>query len=91
MSHWGMLMAEIIQGIAAVVVVGPNAEEMRKEFSRHYQPFTLVMGTTSKSELPLLEGRSSHDDKTRFYVCFNKTCKLPVETSDEALEQLRKK
>jgi uncharacterized protein YyaL (SSP411 family) len=89
MSHWGILMAEMTQGMAEVVIVGPVAEAMRMEFSGHYQPFSMVMGTTSKSELPLFEGRSAEDKKTRIYVCFNKACKLPVETVAEAIGQLR--
>ena len=88
MSHWGMLLSEMIQGMAEVVIVGPAAEEMRKEFSSHYQPFAMVMGTTSKSELPLFEGRASTDGKTRIYVCHNKVCKLPVESVVEAVNQL---
>src|SRR5882762_9308271 len=89
MSHWGILLSEMIQGMAEVVIVGPDAEEMRKEFSSHYQPYAMIMGTTSKSELPLFEGRSAVDGTTRIYVCFNKACKLPVETVAEAIGQLR--
>ncbi len=88
MSHWGILLSEIIQGMAEVVIVGPDAEEMRKEFSGHYQPYAMIMGTTSKSELPLFEGRSMVDGKSRIYVCFDKACKLPVETVAEAISQL---
>ena len=85
MSHWGVLLAEITQGMAEVVIVGPETEDKRAELSRHHLPFALMMGATSKSELPLFEGRNSTDSETRIYVCFNKTCKLPVESSEEAI------
>ena len=67
MSHWGILLAEIIQGMAEVVIVGPKAEAKRAELSRYHLPFALLMGTTSKSNLPLFEGRNSSDDKTWIY------------------------
>jgi len=88
MSHWGMLLTEMIQGMAEVVIVGPAAEEKRAELSKHHLPFALLMGTTSISDLPMLAGRMSTDKKTIIYVCLNKTCKLPVEDAAAAMEQL---
>ncbi len=88
MSNWGILFSEMVKGIAEVVIVGPQAEEKRKELARHSLPFTVMMGTHSHSELPLFEGRNSNDSKTRIYVCFDKACQLPVETSEEAIQQL---
>ena len=89
MSHWAILYAEIAKGMAEVVIVGNDAEKMRKELHSHYLPFVLTLGTITKSNLPLFEGRESKDNKTRIYVCFNKTCKLPVERVEDALHQLR--
>jgi len=88
LSNWGILVTEIVHGMAEVVIVGPRAEGRRQELASQYLPFALLMGTTSKSKLSLFEGRSSRDDKTRIYVCFNKTCQRPVETSEEAIAQL---
>ncbi len=85
MSNWGILLEQIIYGMAEVVIVGPEAESVRKKLAVYHLPFILLMGTTESSSLPLFEGRNSTDNKTRIYVCFNKTCKLPVESVDEAI------
>jgi uncharacterized protein YyaL (SSP411 family) len=88
-SNWGILLSEITHGLAEIVVVGPGAVELQQALARHFTPFALVMGTPSTSTLPLFEGRIPTDEKTKVYVCFNKTCGLPVETADEVLAQLR--
>jgi uncharacterized protein YyaL (SSP411 family) len=88
MSNWGILLEEIVQGVAEVVIVGPNVESIRTELMNHHLPYALVLGTTKSSTLPLFEGREANDDKTKIYVCFDKTCQLPVETADEAIAQI---
>ncbi len=91
MCHWGILFSEITQGMTEVVVVGNEAEKQRQGLHQHYLPFALVMGAATSSTLPLFQGRESKGEKTLIYVCFNKTCKLPVERLEEALLQLQNK
>jgi uncharacterized protein len=88
MSNWGILFAEITKGLAEVVIVGNDVEKVRKELHQHALPFIVTLGTNTKSNLPLLEGREARDGRTMIYVCFNKTCKLPVDTVKEAIDQL---
>ena len=88
-SHWGIALAEQMRGLAEVVIVGPLALEKRTALAKHYFPFLLVMGTTTRSNLPLFEGREQSGSETSIYVCFNKTCKLPVESVELAIEQLK--
>ena len=91
MSNWGMLLVEITNGLAEVVIVGNEVEEKRKQLHSHYLPFALTLGTKTKSTLPLLEGREAKNSDTQIYVCFNKTCKLPTTQIKEALEQINRK
>ncbi|MBU2903216.1 MULTISPECIES: hypothetical protein [Arenibacter] len=51
-------------------------------------PNTLIVGSNKDSEMPLFKGRYA-DDGTYIYVCQDHTCKLPVATTKEALEQLK--
>ena len=88
MSHWGILFSEIIHGLAEVVIIGKDAEKKRKELHQHHLPFVLTLGTETKSDLPLLQGRESKEGTTMIYVCFNKTCKLPVDNVNDAMKQL---
>jgi len=88
MSNWGIVLAEITKGMAEVVIMGKNIEPLRKEFHQSYRPFSLTLGSESESHLPLLKDRTPKGDESLIYVCFNKTCKLPVKTVAEALNQL---
>ena len=89
MTNWGILFSEISHGTNEVIIVGHAAEKLRKELHRHYLPFIVTLGAEVKSDLPLLQGREAIEGKTMIYVCSNKTCKLPVESVEEALATLR--
>ncbi len=87
MCNWAIVFTEIQKGMAEIAMTGKNIEPLRKEFHRHFEPFATIMGTTSKSSLPLLQDKEV-SDKNTIYVCYNKTCKLPVQTVADALKQM---
>jgi len=91
MSNWAILYSELATPMAEVVVVGPGAKAMARELRKNYLPFSLLMGTGPGpgSILPLLEGKTNLDgEPATIYVCFNKTCQLPVHSVKQALEQI---
>ncbi len=88
MSNWGILLSEIIYGMKEVVISGEDALSVRHELHQQHLPFTVTAGTRDKSELNLLQGRDAKPGKTLIYVCENKTCKLPVDNTMEAISQL---
>ena len=89
MSHWAMVYAEMSSDLAEVVIVGEGLNEAAVGLRQHYVPFALFMGTATSSELPLIEDKSNPGDEPfTIYVCYNKTCKLPVHSVEEALKQL---
>jgi uncharacterized protein len=88
MSHWAIVFTEIKKGLAEVVLTGKNLSGLRSEFLQQYFPFSLLQGAEGKSDLPLLKDKVSINGKPTIYVCYNKTCKLPVHTLDEAILQL---
>ncbi len=91
MSNWAILYSEITSPMAEIVVVSPKLEVIAKELRKNYLPFSLLMGTKTQSELPLLVEKVNPKGKeATIYVCFNKTCKLPVHTVKQALEQIPK-
>ena len=89
MSNWGIVYTEMKKGMAEVVIVGKNIKQLQQAFSSIYQPFALTMATETKSELPLVGGKKSIDEKPTIYVCYNKTCQKPVLTVEEAAQQLK--
>ncbi len=88
MSNWGIALAEMTKGMAEVVIVGKEAESLRRELHQHYKPFALVMGTETGSSLPLLHDRHPKENQSTLFVCFDKSCKLPVQNVKEALAQM---
>ena len=70
-----------------IAVVGENAEEQLLKLNKYHYPNTLMVGTTKQSLIPLYKNRFV-EDETYIYVCKDKTCKLPVKTSDAAINQL---
>jgi uncharacterized protein YyaL (SSP411 family) len=88
-TNWAALYCIRASPTAEIIIVGADADNTRKDFDRFFVPNKLVMGTTSQSSMPLLENRTDIQGKTAIYVCYNKTCQLPVTNVELALEQLR--
>ncbi|HEX5169339.1 MAG TPA: thioredoxin domain-containing protein [Cyclobacteriaceae bacterium] len=88
MSNWAIALMETKHDMAEVAIMGDQATVLRKELQTQYHPFMITMGAASKSSLPLLLGKEPLDKQTTIYVCFNKTCKLPVHSVTEAEKQL---
>jgi uncharacterized protein len=88
-SNWGILMTEMIAGTSEVAIVGNDCEAARKELSKHFLPFSSLLGSIAQSQLPLLKERTALNNQTTLYVCRDKTCQLPVHSVEDALAQLR--
>lgn len=89
LSNWGICVAAMTSGLAEVAIVGPKAEDFLQKFSLQFLPFAIVQSTKGSSDLPLLNDKKSQDNATTVYVCYNRTCKLPVHSVDEAVAQLK--
>lgn len=87
-TNWAALYCQKASPTAEIAIVGEQADELRKDFDRFFIPNKVVVGTKTLSQLPLLENRTKVEGKTAIYVCFDKTCQLPVTSVEEALEQL---
>lgn len=86
-SNWAQLMLMHVHPLYEIAITGPEALRRRAEFAAAYIPNRMFLGTTGTSTLPLLEGKSV--GTTTIFVCVEKQCKLPVNTVNEALAQLR--
>ncbi|MBE9461842.1 thioredoxin domain-containing protein [Dyadobacter subterraneus] len=87
-TNWAALYCQKASPTAEIAIVGENADELRKDFDRFFIPNKVVVGTETSSQLPLLENRTKVNGKTAIYVCYDKTCQLPVNSVEDALEQL---
>jgi uncharacterized protein YyaL (SSP411 family) len=89
MSNWARLHLNMLSPTAEIVIIGPEAHTFRAQLASALIHNRVLMGTEDSSELPLLQHKSTINDRTAIYVCYNKTCKLPVTTVEDALKQLR--
>ncbi len=87
-AMWGSLLLEHAYPFYEIVGVGANAKELLDAMHTEYIPNALFAGSITKSDLPLFEDRFVAGE-TYIYVCYNNTCKLPVKTVTEALQQLK--
>lgn len=85
-GNWGMGAMELQHTFHEVVLSGKETESVRKEMQLHFSPFTLYSKADEQSILPITQNRTTNE--TTLYVCFNKTCNLPVHSAHEALKQL---
>lgn len=89
MSQWAIVATEINKGLKEVLLTGSGVHQLRKEIQQEFFPLIIVQGSEGKSTLPLFEGKESFQGKDTIYVCYQKTCQLPVHTLEEARNQLK--
>lgn len=89
LTNWASLASEIFYSVAEIAIVGSDLIPFSAALQQQYYPFKVVTGTTTSSDLPLLQGREAIDGKTTIYVCYNKACQLPVHSPEKAMNQLK--
>jgi len=85
-ANWAQLLGRFVFSDIEIAVNGCNAVEKARELQRLYLPTTVVAGGILEN-LPLLKNRLV-DGKTLIYICENKSCNLPTEDIDQAIELL---
>lgn len=90
MSNWGMLAMELSDTFAEVIIVGPDAKIFVNEINKQFIPNKIISGTLEESELAPFKMKTTMNGETTIYICYNKSCKRPVTTVEQALEQLVK-
>jgi len=88
MSNWALSALEITNPMAEIIIVGPNADDFINKINTKYIPNKIIAGTTEHSNLPPFTNKSMINNETTIYVCYDKTCQLPVTTLKKALNQL---
>ena len=86
-SKWNTLLLQNTFPYFEVAVVGDASNSLVASLNEKHLPNTLVVGSTINSGLPLFKDRYIEGD-TYIYVCQNTTCKLPVKTVRQAIQQM---
>jgi hypothetical protein len=86
-SGWATLMGILTYNLNEVAILGENAEALSRYIQRHYNPTSMFMGGNTEN-LPLLKNKLI-SGKTLIYICRNKVCKLPLESPEKAIVELK--
>jgi uncharacterized protein YyaL (SSP411 family) len=87
-TNWAALHCMRVTPTAEIAFVGKECDALRKDMDRFFIPNKVVMGTLEGSTLPLLDQKTEIAGQSAIYVCFDKTCQLPVTSVEDALKQL---
>ncbi|MFC4218735.1 thioredoxin domain-containing protein [Flagellimonas marina] len=87
-ANWLHVVLYENQNFYEVAIVGENYKELGKQVARNYLPNSILVGSKEEGKLELLENRYV-PGATLAYVCIEGTCKLPVTTAEEVLQQIK--
>jgi uncharacterized protein YyaL (SSP411 family) len=86
-GNWASLALMLAWPLKEVAIVGKDVDEKLRGLYGSGITNAIFAVSGSSSDLPLLRERLVRD-KTMIYVCENKTCALPVESVEEARQQI---
>ena len=86
-ARWGQLMLQHAYPYFEIAVAGSEAKDLALDLHKRFLPDALVVYSESESDISLFQNRFNKDD-TYIYVCRDNTCKLPVQSTAQALEQM---
>lgn len=89
LSNWACLAMEMSDDFAEIVIVGPDFKTFALDIQSRYLPTKVIAAAEAENDKPMFQYKSMNGDQTTIFVCYNRTCKLPVTSVDEALEQLK--
>lgn len=86
-AHWASFCALQVEQVIIVAIVGPQCTRWAYAIKKHY-PQVLLVGAGMESNMPLLKHKKAYDNQSSIYICYDKTCQLPVYSLEEAFIQL---
>jgi uncharacterized protein YyaL (SSP411 family) len=88
-SNWCMTQMYLSDKTYQIAILGDTPSKTALQLhNEHYIPYKLMMGATNdKSKLPLLQLKYIANTTT-IYVCKNRSCKKPVNTVLDAINQI---
>ncbi len=89
LSNWADLVLKMSDDFAEIVILGPKYQAFAREFQKRHLPSKVVIAGAKAEGPDALAGKTMKQGKTTIFVCYNRTCKLPVTSVEEALKQLK--
>ncbi len=85
--NWGQLFFCLANSTYELVIIGDLAVSEKQNIESLFLPNVLIAGSLTESDLPLLKNRYV-PNQTSFYLCKDRSCKIPVTSVEELLDQL---
>ncbi|GGG54239.1 thioredoxin [Croceivirga lutea] len=86
-ANWLHLILFKEKNFYEIAIVGDEYKTLGKEINASYTPNSILLGSPKEGNFDLLQNRYNPDN-TLIYVCIEGACKLPVQTTEDALKQL---
>lgn len=88
-TNWAILALNRQYKFYEVAMAGRQFPIFRDKLNSVYLPNKVLLGADTKSKLELLKGKLI-GERTLIYVCENKTCKMPVSSTQETITQIER-
>ena len=88
MSQWGVLALTLSNSFAEIVIVGDQAHQFGEQINKQFLPNKIITASQTSVSSPLFESKDMINDQTTIYVCYDRSCKRPVNSPEEAIAQL---
>ncbi|TDQ19504.1 hypothetical protein DFQ04_1327 [Algoriphagus boseongensis] len=90
LCNWATLYLENLVPSAEIAIVGKGAKALAFKFQQAYLPNSVLAWSETLTEnAPILQGKTPDSNgNALIYVCFDRACRRPVSSLEEALTQL---
>lgn len=88
-SNWLQVKLKLSNSSKELAICSENALELSKQINSKFTPDLVIAGTNKISTLPFLKDRFI-ENKNQFYICENRTCKMPLSDFDEIITSILK-
>jgi uncharacterized protein YyaL (SSP411 family) len=90
LCNWACHYLESLVPTAEIAIVGKGAEALASQFQSEYLPNLVIAWSEYQTEnVPILQGKTPDTaGNALIYVCFDRACRRPVSTFEEAIAQL---
>jgi hypothetical protein len=86
-SNWLSVFLNFSEQNKELAICGQEAFTYVSKINQSYHPNIIIAGTKTPSTLPFLQDRFS-EETNLFYLCQNKTCKMPSDNFNEIIKQV---
>ncbi|MES2646905.1 MAG: thioredoxin domain-containing protein [Bacteroidota bacterium] len=86
---WAQVLQALVYGMEEIAIVGEKHKEVSAQLLKYFIPNKILQqSATSNMEFPLLAEKALVDNKTAIYLCYQYSCKQPVEDPRDLIKMI---